>query len=807
MTRCPCPASAASALLTMFMGSFFPVFQAEATDGTGTAALPFPNPLICQDGSAVKDPEAWTGKRRPELLRLFESEIYGRTLLGRPANLKFSVREELPSTRGGRATRLRVGVLFEGREDGRQMELLVFLPNDVPGPVPILLGLNFDGNHTVIEDPDLPLPKHWALGLFSNRLENHRPTEAGRGAHRHQWQIDYVLEQGLGVATAAYGEIEPDEPGRWKEGVRGLAAEPGSGDWGSIGAWAWGLSRAMDYLETNPRIDARRVGLIGFSRLGKTALWAAAQDERFALVISNGSGAGGAALSRHLAGETVADLTKRFPHWFAGRFAHYADNEAALPVDQHELLALTAPRALLVTSAEADPWSDPEGEFLSVTAAAPVFELLGAKVALPAQRPPCGKPLTGRLGYFIREGGHDVLLEDWKVMVPFADRHLPMPTPSPYSMDRYAGRLAALSAAERDLWKDWLERSDDWRRRNDAALADEVKTAGLAAPRIAPEGRDFKCDNRLPAEWFRSEEAKRLQAAVLSYQLPSGGWSKAVDYAAGPRPAGTQWTSQSRPSRYAGTFDNRSTTAQLRFLLRCEAAEPAAQTRSAIERGLDYIFQAQFPNGAWPQCYPLEGAYHDAVTLNDNALGNIMELLVLAASGAGECHWLDAPRQARAAASLAAARGVLLRLQVSCGGKPTVWCAQYDPFTLQPVAARGFEPPSLSGSESVDAVLALMEIPRPPHAVVTAIEAALAWFAAHRLPPGPDGRPFWARFYDLNHQRPIFPGKRDGRWHASLEELKQFNPVGYDYLVDAPAELLGKRAAQWRKNLTNDRGP
>ena len=382
-----------------------------------------PDPLVCQDGTKVTDARIWREKRRPELLKLFESEVYGKTLVGRPADLKFVVREEKKDARGGKATRLRIGVLFEGREDGRQMELLVYLPNNAKGPVPMFLGFSFDGNYTTTDEADIPLPKHWANGLFTNRLKDHVPTEAGRGLHKHQWQYDLALEHGFGVATAGYGEIEPDAKDHWKDGPRGLAPQPGGGDWGALGSWAWGLSRALDYLETNPRVDSKRVAVLGFSRLGKATMWAGAQDERFAMVVSLDSGAGGAALSKRIFGETVAHLTHNLGHWFCPNFGKYAAREEDLPIDQHELIGLIAPRPLLINSATEDLWSDPRGEFLSGVAADPVYRLLGTNGISQKEWPEAGKLLTSRIGYFLRAGKHDVTLEDWQAMIRFAEHH------------------------------------------------------------------------------------------------------------------------------------------------------------------------------------------------------------------------------------------------------------------------------------------------------------------------------------------------------------------------------------------------
>lgn len=384
-----------------------------------------PDPLRDADGSTVSTPEAWRAKRRPETLALFEQEVYGRTLVGRPPALKFVVREE-KTVRGGTAVRKRVGILFEGREDGRQMEMLLVTPAGSKSPV--FLGLNFDGNYTTTSEPDLPVPSHWAMGLYANKLKDNKPTEAGRGIHQHQWPYAYALEHGYGIATIGYGEIEPDVAGRGAEGPRGLGPSPGTNDWGSVGAWAWGLSRAMDYLETDSAVDARRVAVLGFSRLGKAALWASAQDERFALTVSLGAGENGPALRSRIFGETTTVMTERLGHWFAPRLKSYAGRDAEVPVDQHQLIALLAPRPVLVCSATTDLWSDPKGEFLGAKAAEPVYRLLGAGECAAAEWPEPSRLISSRIGYFLRPGAHDVTLEDWQAMIQFADRHLP---PSP----------------------------------------------------------------------------------------------------------------------------------------------------------------------------------------------------------------------------------------------------------------------------------------------------------------------------------------------------------------------------------------
>ena len=385
-----------------------------------------PEILRMADGTPVETEAQWW-QHRPQLLQQFEREIYGRTLLGRPDDLQFVVREQ-KVVRDGRATRLRIGVLFEGRDDGRQMELLVYLPNDVAGPVPLFLGLNFDGNFATCDDRDLPLPTHFVNGLFIY-CPDHRAHETQRGHNAKMWPYDAILARGYGVATACYGEIEPDMANQWWHGPRALGATlsgavPGAGDWGALGAWAWALSRALDYLETEARVDAARVAVLGFSRLGKTALWAGAQDARFAAVISQNSGKGGISLSKRLTGEPVAHLANSLGHWFAPNYAKYADNEAALPVDGHTLAALIAPRPLLILSANQDTWSDPEGEFLSGQLATPLYQLFGHDGLSAQQWPATGTLINSRIGYYLRAGGHDVTAEDWAVTLDWADKHL-----------------------------------------------------------------------------------------------------------------------------------------------------------------------------------------------------------------------------------------------------------------------------------------------------------------------------------------------------------------------------------------------
>lgn len=759
-----------------------------------------PNVLAGADGQLITTAAAWQ-KQRAALLTEFGGKMYGVTPLGRPAAMKFVLREGMKYVRGGRATRLRVGVLFEGTENGRQMELLVYLPNDVSGKAPVFLGLNFDGNYTTVNDADLPLPAHWAMGLFDNKLPDHKPTEAARGMFAHMWSVDWLLEHGWGLATVAYGEIEPDEAGKWKDGVRGLAKEPGPGDWGAVGAWAWGLSRAMDYLATNERVDAQRVVVTGFSRLGKAALWAGAQDDRFAAVVSNGSGAGGIALTRRIFGERTGDLVTRFPHWFCGNFAAYADKEAEQPFDQHQLAALIAPRPLMATSGTEDLWADPRGEFLTLQAAAPVYELLGAKKPLDANEwPKPGKEVKSVLGYYLRKGPHDTVLEDWKAMMAWAGKQLKYSGPPDAAADRYARRVAALPTPERAAWEACFKRSDARRREHDELLAAECKAAGLTEPAQAPGGDNFEFDsNDAAAAQFTDAAGATLAANMISFQVPSGGWSKALNYAA-PRQPGMAFTTQSDAPHYAGTFDNRSTTDQLKFLALRHTATPDDKVRAAVEKGLDYIIEAQFPNGGWPQGYPLEGNYHDSITLNDDAMLHALEILQLASAAEKGWAWLDNSRKEKSAAALARGVQALLALQVKLDGQPTVWSAQYDPLTMQPVSARGYELASLSGGESCNIIKFLFTVRPVTDEIRAAITSSMAWFAAHQIPGHAEG---WSRFYDLRTQQPFFPGKLDGKAWTTEAAMRKVNPGGYDFAVKKPRDL-SKWHEKWQKSLAKE---
>ncbi len=433
---------AAMAALFAVMSTCVPAARAATAPETNyeEARVPqytLPDPLRFEDGRAVRSARDWRRQRRAEVLGLFREHVYGHSPAA-PTHLRFVPVSEVRDALGGRAVRREVRVLFTGSEEGPSMTVLLYLPQQAKGPVPTFLGLNFKGNQGVTFERDIPVTDRWVRNEPKEGRIDHRATEASRGTEASRWPVTTILDRGYALATVYYGDIEPDHNEGWRVGVRAhFPVDPArpidpkaatlpfaSSDWGALGAWAWGLSRALDFLETEPRVDAKRVAVLGHSRLGKAALWAGAQDERFAMVISNNSGEGGAALARRVFGETTARINALAPYWFCTRFKQYNDREADLPVDQHELIALAAPRPVYIASAEKDLWADPHGEFLAAQAAEPVYELLGQHGLGIDRWPRVNQPVGEFIGYHVRSGDHDVTLYDWNRYLDFADRHL-----------------------------------------------------------------------------------------------------------------------------------------------------------------------------------------------------------------------------------------------------------------------------------------------------------------------------------------------------------------------------------------------
>jgi len=358
-----------------------------------------PDPLTTLGGKTVATAEEWRKVRRPEVLELFRKHVYGR-VPETPYQKSFKVANEDPRAMDGAATLRQVDITITAGEKSLAIRLVLFVPNRNPKPVPAFL-------------------------LICNRdPKNFDPTRKEKSEF---WPAEEVVARGYAIAAFHNADVDPDRHDGFKNGIHGMldaGARPPDA-WGTIAAWAWGASRAMDYLETDRDIARDRVAVIGHSRGGKTALWAGAEDERFAIACSNDSGCGGAALSRRKVKEkeTVARINKSFPHWFCETFKTYGDREEALPVDQHMLVALMAPRAVCVASADQDLWADPRGEFQSVVHAAPVYRLFGKKGLGAAEMPPVGEAIHGEgAAYHIREGKHNLTLFDWMRYLDFADK-------------------------------------------------------------------------------------------------------------------------------------------------------------------------------------------------------------------------------------------------------------------------------------------------------------------------------------------------------------------------------------------------
>ncbi|OCX53297.1 acetylxylan esterase [Mucilaginibacter sp. PPCGB 2223] len=385
-----------------------------------------PDVLTMSNGKKVTTAKQWFNQRRPELLSLFKKEMYGQSPAS-PANMSFRVFDEDKKALNGEAIRKQITVYFTGKADGPQMDILLYIPNNVKKAVPAIVGLNFDGNHAVNADPGIKLSASWFDK--GKNVVNNRATEAMRGTNASQWPLETIIGRGYAVVTVYRGDIAPDHDHNLNEGVFPLYPELQNrpDNFATVSAWAWGLSRILDYLETDKAIDSKHVAVFGFSRLGKAALWAGATDSRFALVISNESGAGGAKLFHETAGEGIRRLSTKFPFWFCDNFKKYTDQDSVLPFDQHMVISLVAPRPIYIASAEGDLNSNPKGEFMGALAASPVYKLLGTK-GLPAlTMPPVNTPIIGRIAYHIRTGTHNVTDFDWAQYLNFADQYLKTP--------------------------------------------------------------------------------------------------------------------------------------------------------------------------------------------------------------------------------------------------------------------------------------------------------------------------------------------------------------------------------------------
>lgn len=380
-----------------------------------------PELLKCENGESVTTVEQWENKRRPELLDLFGRHMYG-TIPAERINVSYDIVSENREALGGKATSKQVRFTFSNGDKKNEAYLLLFIPNKPKGKVPIIVGYNFKGNHSTTTDTMIIYSPALCLALEPGSPDWVRGSQASR------WSYDLIIDRGYAIATMCYHDIFPDKPELKDHSVISLFSGYNSqktdpAEWQAIGAWAWGSSRIVDFLEGEEKIDTNKIAIMGHSRQGKAALWAGAIDPRFQIVFSNESGCGGAALFRRKYGETAEIINFKFPHWFCVNFRQYNDKEEKLPVDQHQLLALIAPRKVYVASAEGDRWSDPKGEFLSAYHAGPVYKLYGLSTIESDEMPGLHAPIMEDIGYHIRAGKHDVTEYDWKCYLDFADKH------------------------------------------------------------------------------------------------------------------------------------------------------------------------------------------------------------------------------------------------------------------------------------------------------------------------------------------------------------------------------------------------
>jgi len=396
----------------------FPVNYEE--DSVGVYTLPD----LFAGGQKPTDAKTWTEKRRPQLLKLFEEIEYGK-MPGRPADLGFRVFENGTTVFNGKALRKQVTVYFTKDTSNYKMDLLIYLPVKNTKPVPLLLNISFVANNQATTDSSVKVGYTWTRE--GNKIRADQPSRFNR------LNVEQFIDAGIGFATLYYGDIEPDFKGGIKYGIRSQYLKPGKttiadNEWGAISAWAWGLSRAMDYFETDKQIDSKRVALQGASRLGKAVLWAGVHDTRFKMVIASISGEGGAAISRRDYGENIKHITdtSRYYYQFAPAYHSYATKVNELPFDAHMLVALMAPRSLLLQTGDSDYWSDPHGEFLAAVAAEPVYKLFGKNGPGTTVWPAAGDTalLMNPLGYYMHKGGHTVLPEDWTLFIQYMKKYL-----------------------------------------------------------------------------------------------------------------------------------------------------------------------------------------------------------------------------------------------------------------------------------------------------------------------------------------------------------------------------------------------
>lgn len=385
------------------------------------------DPLIANDGHRVETPEDWR-KRRKELQAIFEENIYGK-IPDLPYEVSIEILEDWAPAFDGIGKRKQVKLIISTEYGSQSANMLIYAPKNTEQPVPAFLGLNFMGNQTIENDPNIIATKVWLMKRSDTGESTVEEKVMDRGMIDAGWPVKRVIQEGFALATACYGDFDPDYHDNYQNGLHGIFTKPGqertSDDWGSVCLWGFGLSRMLDVLEEEPEIDASKVAVVGTSRLAQTSLWAGIRDERFFMIIDNESGCGGSALNKRRFGESVYAINLRFPHWYCTNFEKYNDNESELPMDTHGILAMAAPRPLYIGTAVEDSWSDPKGMYLAAKAASPVYEFLG-KPGLPMKEFPevSQTDFSGFIGFHHRTGGHGVNEFDWIQFIEFFKQHL-----------------------------------------------------------------------------------------------------------------------------------------------------------------------------------------------------------------------------------------------------------------------------------------------------------------------------------------------------------------------------------------------
>lgn len=392
------------------------------------------DPLVMLDGRRVASREEWERTRRPELKAIFQHYMYGK--IPGPVPMRTVTQAVHTDFLEGKAT-LKV-ISLDAGNGGPVIDLMLVVPNQRTGPAPVFLAMNFCGNHALTADARVPLTRGWLYNSCKG-CTNNLATEAARGGQAQDWPLARLVERGYALASFCTTDIDSDRKeisdGIYEWLARGDTAQNNPTNRGSIAAWAWGFHRCVDYLVTDRDLDPKRIAAVGHSRNGKTALLAAAYDERIALSIPHQAGCGGTAPNRvspamaapqkngRPTAETIKVINANFPHWFNGEFKKFNDTPDRLPFDQHELVALCAPRPVLFSNAQEDQWANPSQQFEVLQGADPVYRLLGVKGLAAKQLPPQRELVDSRLGYYIREGKHSMTADDWEVFMKFADRH------------------------------------------------------------------------------------------------------------------------------------------------------------------------------------------------------------------------------------------------------------------------------------------------------------------------------------------------------------------------------------------------